>query len=100
MGRTPLRSIKDHEPLFGTGDRGVQPAGAVPSGATKTVIEHDHALPLRALGLVAGDGVAPHRLDQAPLEPVVTPLALGIVLDVVVEVPEVDPIVGTTEGPA
>ena len=45
MGRTPLRSIKDHEPLLGTGDRGVQPAGAILGGATETVVEDDHVLP-------------------------------------------------------
>ena len=39
---------------------------------------------------MAGDGIAPHRLDQPLLDPVVAAIPLGVGLDVVVEVALVD----------
>src|ERR687891_87972 len=85
-----LRSIKDHEPPLGTGGRGVEPAGAVLDRAAEPVVVDDHVLPLGPLGLVTRDRVAPHRLDQASLDPVITSLPLGVALHVVVEVALVD----------
>src|ERR671919_2943507 len=94
MGRTPFRSIKDHEPLFGTRDRGVEPASAVLGRAAESIVEHDDIRPCRPLGLVTCDSVAPHCLDQALLDPVVAPIALGVALHVVVEVALVDYVPG------
>ena len=77
-GCSSFRSIKDHQPPLGAGDRGVEPAGAVLGGAAEPVVVDDHVRPLRPLRLVAGDGVAPDRLDQALPDPVVAPVPLGI----------------------
>ena len=72
-GATSLRSImraqQDHQPALGAGDRGVEPAGAVLGGAAEPVVVDDDVLPLRALRLVAGDGVAPDASRSGPACP-------------------------------
>ena len=50
-GRTSFRSIKDHQPPLGAGDRRVEPAGPVLGGAAEAVVEDDDVLPLRPLAL-------------------------------------------------
>src|SRR5690606_33873883 len=94
-----LKSIKDHQPLLRARDGGVEPAGAVLGGPPETVVVDDHVLPLRPLGLVAGDDVAPDALDKSPHVTPIAAQALGVVGDVVVEMPLVEPLAAGNARP-
>src|SRR5690606_4233032 len=80
-------------------DGGVEPAGAVLGGPPKAVVVDDHVLPLRPLGLVAGDGVAPDALDKSPHVAPIAAQALGVVSDVVVEMALVEPLAAGNARP-